>query len=361
MNKLSIKFFAKFALCGLAAVMLASPLKISAEEAQSLSGNTPGQATEEKNPAKPALDDLNIKIYSNLIDGVWQLPIGQGVSAGVFSNMSLSSDYELLKYYTAEWTYSDGIEITKSNDVFVNITAKKMGNETISVKVTDNDDATKTKVFDIKVNVVRRDSNISNTSDALKTEDILANINGEIKSLYIGIDPEKTTNISKDVFKAAKEAGVDLIIQTILEGQNVGFTFKAADITNTDIDLDLSVLVNAKNDAVTSIIPSEAAPLIVDFAHNGNLPGKANVTITILNEEMYNTYKDSKELNVYHINKATGNLEKIENATIEGATINFTITHCSQYVLTKTELVEGQTKFADVKKDELDAQPNTGV
>lgn len=363
MNKLSIKLFAKFALCGLAAVMLASPLKISAEEVQSLSGNTPGEVVDESK--KLALDSLYISFDGKTPeDDVWHLTYGMGMYMGVYSKTdSEMVNKRFFDYYTIEWTSSDNATVSKAQDNFsAMFKGTKIGEGTVSVKITDKKDASKTITLVVKTMIEKGQTHLTNTTDAVKTEDLLALINSGISNqLFLSVSPETTAIIAADVFKAAKEAGVDLIIQSSVKGQNVVFTFKAEDITHTDIDLDLSVLVDAKNDAVTSIIPSEAAPLIVDFAHNGNLPGKANVTITILNEEMYNTYKDSKELNVYHINKATGNLEKIDNATVDGATINFTITHCSQYVLTKTELVEGQTKFADVKKDELDAQPNTGV
>ncbi len=89
----------------------------------------------------------------------------------------------------------------------------------------------------------------------------------------------------------------------------------------------------------------------VDFAYSGNLPGAAEVTVKNV---AGNLPAGTKSVYVYYYNPCTKLFELQEKmGTVNGdGSVAFTITHCSEYVLSATML--------DNSLVAVTASPNTG-
>ncbi len=82
--------------------------------------------------------------------------------------------------------------------------------------------------------------------------------------------------------------------------------------------------------------------LYLSFGHNGTLPGKASIFLRVTD-----TFSDEESLNLYYYNEEDQSVSLVTNdLKPESGYVTFSLSHCSDYILT-TENLEGATTVPD--------------
>ncbi|MBN1056001.1 MULTISPECIES: N-acetylmuramoyl-L-alanine amidase family protein [Clostridium] len=139
--------------------------------------------------------------------------------------------------------------------------------------------------------------------------------------------------VEKDVFECLKDNDDKTLV---LEGDDYSWTFDGDDIKNVssmDSKLDTTIETTSPNESEIKNILNGANVVNLYFSYDGKLPGKAKIEAKIGSK--YN----GKNMYVYYYNKSTKSLELVaSNVKVKDDNISFTITHCSDYVLSETPL-----------------------
>ncbi len=139
--------------------------------------------------------------------------------------------------------------------------------------------------------------------------------------------------VEKDVFECLKDNDDKTLV---LEGDNYSWTFDGDDIKNVssmDSKLDTTIETTSPNESEIKNVLNGANVVNLYFNYDGKLPGKAKIEAKIGSK--YN----GKNMYVYYYNKSTKSLELVaSNVKVKDDNISFTITHCSDYVLSETPL-----------------------
>ena len=175
----------------------------------------------------------------------------------------------------------------------------------------------------------------------------------------------KDSVIDKEVFETlATKENATLSINY----GNITWKFDSDTITKTDTMFTPAVQVSTekfehiKSDDITD-------GLYVEFAYDGQLPGKADITIFVGTDKFGEGQKD---LNLYYYNDSTSEYEEMGTVKYNNGNVTLSLDHCSTYVLTEEKLgvtetpeVPGEneetttpTTETDNEKDET---PKTGV
>lgn len=169
----------------------------------------------------------------------------------------------------------------------------------------------------------------------------LASMMGSIANPYIkeGIVAEKVTEdkiINSDFLKALKETAN---VYTVSVNDKYEWVIAGSDITNPSIKIDTKIeLSNTAPTLIEDGIKEEIDALgltdvlFMNFAHHGQLPGKATILYNVKD-----LYDDGTVLYILHYNEETGKLEGQQKVTVKDGVIAFDIESCSSYVLSKTE------------------------
>ena len=155
--------------------------------------------------------------------------------------------------------------------------------------------------------------------------------------------------ISEKVFYALKDKK-DVTVNIKTES-GIEWEFNSNDLKSALSSDDISLAVSAKS---LSVDEKKAADelgdgeaVVLNFIHDGTLPGKATIRVPGSNLSSLGT---SKDICVYYYNPNTSKLETIaEGCTISHGYLEFDITHCSDYVI---KVVEGSTKDDDDDDDD---------
>lgn len=165
------------------------------------------------------------------------------------------------------------------------------------------------------------------------TEDILEKISNSTETQSITINLDKNVNISEDIFTAIKGKDIKLTInvgenQIIFNGNNI--------TTPKDINAEISYNL-ASEDTLLKEIVQEG--VVINFANNGQLPGKATIRIKVTDE--MKKALNMETILVYHYDEETKELTQMTtNATYkEDGFIEFSINHNSKYLFVN-ELIE---------------------
>lgn len=173
------------------------------------------------------------------------------------------------------------------------------------------------------------------------------------------------SSIDKEVFETlATKENATLSINY----GNITWKFDSDTITKTDTMFTPTVQVSTEK---FEHIKSEDITdgLYVEFAYDGQLPGKAEITIFIGTDKFGEGQKD---LNLYYYNDSTSEYEEMGTVKYNNGNVTLSLDHCSTYVLTEEKLgvtetpeVPGEneetttpTTETDNEKDET---PKTGV
>ncbi len=125
-------------------------------------------------------------------------------------------------------------------------------------------------------------------------------------------------------------------------------TFKGTDITDPSILFQTGVSFQSPNAAAIHRLDPDA--VVIHFEHEGALPGRATVEISV-------SLPDG-DYTLYHYNEKTGKPEKAGSAVVRGGKASFSIVHCSDYFLsTSSTLADGDSSDTSAPDD----IPDTGV
>lgn len=178
------------------------------------------------------------------------------------------------------------------------------------------------------------------------------NVNVKLPTQAITNPNVKTAAISlgQAAFAQAKASGKTLTLNVTDQNGNTlyAWTFNGTDITDTTLDVNLALTVTSSDqDATIKNALSSATGTVLNFAHNGNLPAKASVKV-----DVRNYFSAGETAYLYYFNPTTQKMESIGNYTVdENGFITVAITHCSQYVLTKTQLTSANDAITPATGD----------
>jgi hypothetical protein len=136
-------------------------------------------------------------------------------------------------------------------------------------------------------------------------------------------------------------AGTDKTATFTSEG--ISWQFNGSDIKSDNVkDIDLSVSVSKLSeenqedkdtiDKITDEVEEDKSALVLHFANNGTLPGKA--TIRVKADYALRQYLGTTGLKLYYFDTTENKLVLVNtNVTLEDDNIIFAIEHCSYYVI----------------------------
>lgn len=197
--------------------------------------------------------------------------------------------------------------------------------------------------------VVAVDTTTCTTTEKL-TSTVSAAISAAEAGTVLSIEVPKGTVFAKSLWEAAKAKGVGIAL-TSTAGTYVNWAF--ASITNP-VDFDPTVNVGAEiKDVATKMssvtLPSTLAYTTVAFAFDGNLPGQAEVTLDL---SVAGKFADGATVILYYYNPDKKIFEKVDSASYKEGYATFTMTHCSDYIVTNAELPASLTSTA-VKTNDI--------
>ena len=145
-------------------------------------------------------------------------------------------------------------------------------------------------------------------------------------------------NLEKAVFEQAKASGKTFTIHvTGSEGKDLyAWTFDGSEITDTTIDVNLALTVGSSEDnqAIKAAL-GDIQGTVLSFAHEGNLPAKALVKV-----DVSASFQPGETAYFYYYNPELKTMQPMGDGYLvdENGYVEVSITHCSDYVLTKTQL-----------------------
>ena len=235
-----------------------------------------------------AIDLLSITVKNPTIDTM------KNLTYNYYDNKETYSDKSFYKYY--EFNYNLTIE-------------KDDGTIKAELLELDNDDITDETISDIK------------------------KIN---EGIEINVDASKNTKVKKVLFETIK--GTDKTLNVSYK-ENI-WSFKGKNISNPkDIDVKIKTSDASKNEDISKKVEDA---VIVEFANNGELPGKSN--IKLYNDLTIANIIKNKKINLYHYDEETKKFELVDTnikLSKEGY-YEIELSHNSKYVITPNEI---ETKY----------------
>ena len=250
-------------------------------------------------------------VYLNNVNGDEYIEIPTTVTADTYYLSQLT-----MQSVTTETTYVNG------NDYDFKIELKITEKESPK-QVYNNEDITEKTIKEIASTETKKDDK----------SDVTINATGN-------------TVISKEVFNSIKGTDKNLIIKY----QDNEIIFNGKDITEPkDIDVKLETACITDDEDFKKI---DNNGYIVNFANNGDLPGKEIVKIKATTE--MKEYFGNKKLYVYYYDKENNKFTLIaKNVSLENDYYQFVIDHNSKYLLTDKKI---ETKDVEVDENVVDFQ-----
>ena len=156
------------------------------------------------------------------------------------------------------------------------------------------------------------------------------------------VDVTANKSVAKEIFNAVK--GTDKTVTFIQDG--IEWSFNGKDITNTTKAIDMTVRI-APIASSTTVNKAEIAEkvknenvMVVSFANNGQLPGKAKVRVKL--DANWLAGKNKDDISIYYYNPSEKALEAIAiglKVDAEGY-VQFDITHNSDYIIADKDLTK---------------------
>lgn len=186
-------------------------------------------------------------------------------------------------------------------------------------------------------------------------ENYVDSINSAKDHTSITIDCTKNAIVKQEAFSAIKGTNKNLI----LVNDGIQWVFKGSDITNPVKNIDTSINIymfdSYGNKMLLNCFSDDINGIVIDFAPNGLLPGKARIKIKA--DYTFRNYIGEHDLYIYHYLENESGLETIAEKVEMSSSgyYEFYILHNSKYIITK-----GKAKPAFVVKDST-AQLNNQV
>ena len=176
----------------------------------------------------------------------------------------------------------------------------------------------------------------------------------------VKVEVPKDANVGKDAFETAKEKEVAVIIVSNKNEKNdyVQWNFETID---NPVEFNPTVHVDAKVDEIEKKLehfemPKACKHTVVSFEFAGVLPGKAEVTLDMEDTGLeIETLEEGKLVYLYFFNPETKSFELVDSSKVLEGYVTFSMTHCSDYIVTTELLAED----ASDDKDDINV-PTTG-
>jgi len=269
----------------------------------------------------------------------------------------------------------------------VNIGSYQMGSEGKIIYLTDDGKTVTTPVNDPSTPTVSGDTTTAKitvpavdttgvTADnklELKYEvnniyDVIADATTNTVKLEIALPSNALTNdnvniseitVPKYIFDLAKEENKTLVFDvTDISGKILySWSFEGGKLKNGDSTMDMNLSLDIGGNLPKALTGANN-PLLISFYHDGSLPvSSAGVKVYVGNQG----YKAGDKVSFYYYNPTTSAYELIaENLIVDAdGYVTVTITHCSDYVLTKVEAKKDDTTPGNTNPPNNDI-PNTG-
>lgn len=179
------------------------------------------------------------------------------------------------------------------------------------------------------------------TSESTQPATLLEKVQAAAKNKTITVAYPEDELIDKDILTALQEKEVSLHIK---DSGKVEWLIPGKYIEKPEIELDLQADIlkgeEAEQEDMKSLLANllgEKKAVVVNFAHEGALPGKVAVRVPLTRDQK--DYLGSDTLDIYHINEAEERLEEIamDCPIHEDSFVEFSMQECSPYVLVARE------------------------
>lgn len=208
------------------------------------------------------------------------------------------------------YLYQASLATSKSSNIYTN---GSNYNFNLNLEVKDAD----------KVSYVYNNNDINS--------EVIKNIYNGNDDLEVKINANDNSIISSELFNAIKGTNKKLIIS--YNDNEIVFCGKDIETTKS-IDTSISTNVVSKDKDIKELVDDG---IVVNFVSNGNLPGNALVRLKVTNE-MKTIFGNSK-IYIYYYDDLEKGFNKIANeVSAKNGYYEFTISHNSRYVLTKTTI-----------------------
>ena len=167
-------------------------------------------------------------------------------------------------------------------------------------------------------------------------EALIADISSAGNEEKIVADFTLNPDISKDVFSAI--VGTDK--EVTFKSQGVSWQFSGSDIKTENLKaINLEVTMTTAEEGTGEVVSSvkeqigETPAIILHFADNGTLPGKATISVEV-NDDLKKQF-ETTELALYWFDEEKNELVPVESKVTldENNNLIFEISHCSYYVI----------------------------
>lgn len=198
--------------------------------------------------------------------------------------------------------------------------------------------------FNIQLNIIdnKNKNYIYNNEDI--TEAKIKEISKSEDKTEITINATGNSIISKELFNSIKGTNKKLIIKY----QDNEIIFNGKDITTSkDIDASIKILCISEDETFKEISNNG---YIINFADNGNLPGKATIKLKATSE-MSDFFKNKKAY-LYYYDEMNKKYTIISNTlTLKEGYYEFMIDHNSKYILTDKKISKNEATVNENKVD----------
>ena len=150
-------------------------------------------------------------------------------------------------------------------------------------------------------------------------------------SFTLNVKADGAMLLSEGLFDSLKATGKSITINAMENGKiKYSWTFNGADISDETSDVDLAVGFTSDNSARIKELAGNTDGMVLSFADNGTLPGKAKVKVDVSAQ-----YANGTKINLYYYNKDTDSIEiAASNIIVANGYAEFEITHNSDFYLT---------------------------
>ncbi|WP_139903207.1 glycoside hydrolase family 3 N-terminal domain-containing protein [Clostridium thermarum] len=156
------------------------------------------------------------------------------------------------------------------------------------------------------------------------------------------VDITNNKIVAKEIFDAIK--GTDKTV--IFTQSGIEWSFNGRDIAGTTKTIDMTFAMaslsttTSSNKAAISQKANNEEVLVLSFANNGQLPGKARIKVKL--DEAWLDGKDKNNLNLYYYNEVSKAIETVANGlgSDPDGYVHFDITHNSDYIIMDKDLTK---------------------
>lgn len=291
--------------------------------------------------SKVAAKLKDVKYAELTVNGAGNLPGTTSIELVNSKNPAWGNHNNYVYYYNASkdsfelisCSYSwckDGMSGTYAKDSIIEVSGiNKTGTYVLTEKKL-SDKITEAAVSKVEIP--------ENPTTANVSEKISETIKNSTSEKVVSVEIPKNIKVSTTCFKDAKEAGKTLVIEPA--DKAVTWTFANFDtLAEMSGDFDPSVkigdgIIAAIDTAVAKDTSKTLKYTTVSFAYDGKLPGKTDVTLDL----SVGTFKDGAKVYLYYFDEKTKKFEFVDDAVYTEGFATFTMTHCSDYIVTNEPL-----------------------